>query len=403
MNAGGSKSLKVVSLLVSGILLAGATQLAFTAPATGGKIVWWGKKFSAWGEYGRRTNGAIEMDGEVVSNIVAIATDPTGAQLLALRNDGSVLTQLLDGYLRTNFPPELTNVAYVGRMENSSWATRRDGRVIGWSLGSDDSGELLGLRNVTGIVALDVNNYLALRNDGTVFGFTVDDHGTQDPATGLPVATFGFRLPLLPNAVKPVTINGKQLSNIVSLLSTNSDPTGSNPLALTKDGTVLCLGCDPVPERTFKSIEEENRFAQGLGDERAHFNFLSANPLLVNGQALTNIAGFASGNGYVLALRRDGTVISWRSAYHGDASVPEGLANVIAICAANHTRLALKSDGTVVAWGEDSPGQSIAPAGLSNVVAIAVGRMMSFAVTTGDIPSSVFIKSRKVVTDQKQP
>jgi len=53
--------------------------------------------------------------------------------------------------------------------------------------------------------------------------------------------------------------------------------------------------------------------------------------------------------------------------------------------------LALKSDGTVVAWGASYSGETSVPAGLSNVLTIAAGDVLSLALTTGDIPSSVFI------------
>ena len=93
----------------------------------------------------------------------------------------------------------------------------------------------------------------------------------------------------------------------------------------------------------------------------------------------------------VLALKRNGTVVAWSSNHSGETAVPEGLRNVIAIAADEHLSQALKSDGTVVAWGGNEFGQTSVPAGLSNVMAIAAGGWFSLALTTGNIPSSVFI------------
>ncbi len=78
--------------------------------------------------------------------------------------------------------------------------------------------------------------------------------------------------------------------------------------------------------------------------------------------ALTNVISVAAGHLHNLALRSDGTVISWGSI----TNPPDGLEGVIAIAAGDNHSLALKSDGRVVAWG-----RTTVPAGLDNVVAIA--------------------------------
>ncbi|MBI5771884.1 MAG: immunoglobulin domain-containing protein [Verrucomicrobia bacterium] len=83
---------------------------------------------------------------------------------------------------------------------------------------------------------------------------------------------------------------------------------------------------------------------------------------------LTSAMAIAAGNSHALALRTDGTVITWGSGT--GASVPAGLNNVVAVAAAHYFALALKSDGTVVTWGSGAP---TPPAGLAGVVAIAGG------------------------------
>ena len=75
-----------------------------------------------------------------------------------------------------------------------------------------------------------------------------------------------------------------------------------------------------------------------------------------------------------LALKSDGTVVTWGLKGTGEYTVPGGLNGAVAI-AANGYSLALKSDGTVVAWGTNYFNQAgpTAPCGLNDVVAIAAG------------------------------
>jgi hypothetical protein len=78
----------------------------------------------------------------------------------------------------------------------------------------------------------------------------------------------------------------------------------------------------------------------------------------------------AAGNPWQMVLTGDGTVVTWESYL---PAVPEGLSSVKAI-AVGWYGLALKEDGTVVSWGSNEYGQDVAPAGLSGVVAIAAGK-----------------------------
>ncbi len=123
-------------------------------------------------------------------------------------------------------------------------------------------------------------------------------------------------------------------------------------------------------------------------------------------QALTPVAvkkTIAGGVDFSLALKTDGTVLSWGSDTYGALGddVPiaakntpvavAGLTNVVAIASGSGHSLVLKQDGTVMAWGRDTNGQlgddaaiankstPVPVAGLTNIVAIAAGGFHSLA------------------------
>ena len=113
----------------------------------------------------------------------------------------------------------------------------------------------------------------------------------------------------------------------------------------------------------------------------------SLEPIAVEG--VTDVVAIAAGGGHALALRGDGTLLSW-----GDGVltpvVISGLDAVIAIAAGGGHSLALRSDGRVYAWGANTFGQlgdgTTADRALAqpvpdlvNVVAIAAGGSHSLA------------------------
>jgi alpha-tubulin suppressor-like RCC1 family protein len=85
-----------------------------------------------------------------------------------------------------------------------------------------------------------------------------------------------------------------------------------------------------------------------------------------------NIVAIATGAGFYLALRSDGTVVAWGDDLSGGTDVPAGLTNVVAIAAEENNGFALQANGVVVGWGVDyyGQGQIGSGSGLSNVVSI---------------------------------
>jgi hypothetical protein len=350
--------------------------LPFLAPAQTnvptGKVVWW---VSGRAEpnflhryYFSDANGVIENDGEIVTNIVAISANIL--QALALTSDGKVLDFGFNPNGEDQIRPELSNIVSVVAERNASWVVRHEGTAA--MLGSDkDQAKVIdNLSNVVSVTwAGGMNYYLALKNDGTVLGIRLDNP-----------------------AIQQVRVHGQILSNVLALAAM-----GYTPLVLKTDGTVLCLGYQTPGAPPVKPRFEmhDGNLWEYLGGESEYlpYQYASADPVIVRGRPLTNIVALSSEEGHALALKTDGTVVGWQmnwGTYSFDAaSTPAGLGNAIAIAGGN---MALKRDGTVISWGNDGVETKDIPSGLSNVVAIAEGGGFGLAITTGNIPSSIFVR-----------
>jgi len=85
---------------------------------------------------------------------------------------------------------------------------------------------------------------------------------------------------------------------------------------------------------------------------------------------LSNVVAIAAGSSHSLALKSDGTVVSWGTWGTDQLRVPDGLANVVAIGAGGGS-VALKADGTLAVWGRWGISTTNIPPELTNVVAVA--------------------------------
>jgi HEAT repeat protein len=340
-------------------------QRSLCAESHEGLVVWWGVDVARHSAHSGHTNGVIESGNEILSNVVAVAAGHL--QGLALKSDGAVLSFGLNIFGGNSVPPGLSNVVSIAAEGSSCWAIKRDGAVSRWGNGDqDDANIVAGLSNVTAIAWGGDKNYLALKDDGTVLGFRLDDQP----------------------GVRQVKVHGQVLNNVVALA-----PMGFTPLVLKSNGAVFSLGYQTpgVPPSEPRIEVHDHVVYEYLGGESARlpYEYTTADPVMIGGQPLDNVIALAcSAGGCALALKRDGTVVAWGPDYDGLTEPPAGLTNVIAIAPG----LALKRDGTVVAWGNNLFGQTSVPDGLSNVVAIAAGGDFNLALTTGSVPSSVFIQ-----------
>ena len=88
---------------------------------------------------------------------------------------------------------------------------------------------------------------------------------------------------------------------------------------------------------------------------------------------LTNVVNIAAGAYHSLALLRDATIVAWGDNSYGQTNVPASATNVIAVAAGYYHNLALRADGTVIAWGKSANAQTNVPSSATNIVAISAG------------------------------
>jgi alpha-tubulin suppressor-like RCC1 family protein len=184
--------------------------------------------------------------------------------------------------------------------------------------------------DLTNAVALAASTHmLALKSDGTIAGWGLNDYGQATVPAGL--------------------------SNVVAVAAGSA-----HSLALKADGRVVAWGYD----------------FGGWGLTNVPTN-------------LTNAVGIAAGSLHSLALRSDGTVVGWGYNAYGQATPPAGLSNVVGLTANHDATVALKANGTVTHWGNgyyggDSLANIIGVMGRGRMLALRNDhRMLGWGWTTG--------------------
>src|SRR4051794_8525453 len=80
--------------------------------------------------------------------------------------------------------------------------------------------------------------------------------------------------------------------------------------------------------------------------------------------------------GSATSSRAGGLVAAWGDNSLGQTTLPPGVNNIKAVAASHSFSMALKTDGTLLTWGQGLPG---IPPGLSKIKAIAAGESHALA------------------------
>jgi alpha-tubulin suppressor-like RCC1 family protein len=255
------------------------------------------------------TNGVVRINGQVLGDIVSVAAGDGFS--LALKKDGTLVT-----WGENYVPAGLTNIKAIAAAWGDNWVLKQNGTVVGWNSqpSNPQYGQLLSAENLSNVVAIAVGSgpnstrNVALKSDGTVvrWGGGETIYNDQTPPTSL--------------------------SNVVTIAAGSS-----HTLALKNDGTVIGWGFNDV--------------GQATGIPTTNAPNISAGQVTIEGQILNNVASIAAGHGYSMALKRDGTIVTWGRMVNDlyPATVPAGLSNVVAIAAGDNFCLAITTDSAVAA------------------------------------------------------
>lgn len=243
-----------------------------------------------------------------------------------------------------------------------SLAVRVDGGVLAWGLGT--SGQLgagsdffwanwprsvIGLGPDSGVVGVAAgdDHSLAVKADGSVLAWGSDSYG-QLGVGDVTISSGQWR------QTTPVPVSGIGPGSGVRQVAAS----GIHSLALLIDGTVLAWGSND---------------RGGLGTGQANGTIRVPAPVTGLGPG-SGVVAIAAGRSHNLALRADGTVLSWGSnsfsqlghqdpPTSGISTVPQQVAGlgpgsgVVAIATGADHSLARLAHGSLLAWGDDRTGQ----------------------------------------------
>jgi alpha-tubulin suppressor-like RCC1 family protein len=363
---------------------------------------------------------AAHCSGSVLTNVSQIAIG--FSHDLILLDDGTVLGWGTNnnGNLGNNQPgvPSATPVQVSGLSsgssitaitvgQNFSFALKSDGSVLAW--GNNNNGQLgdgtatskstpvpvvcrqqdaagsafcSGARYLQGVTALAAGNgsSFGLLADGSMLSWGSNAFGQLGDGTTAPrrvpanVCAIGASAPCL------VTNNNV----LYGVSKTFGSSLSNSAYAIESDGTVLAWGSN-----------SNGQIGDGTTAQRT-------TPVQVSGLGSgSGVTAIAAGGLHCLALKSNGTALSWGNNSNGQlgngtifaktAPVQTlGLGSgsgVIALASGDKSTLALRSDGSVLAWGNNANGQ------LGNGTLANMNTPIQVVCRAGDVPASTFCSS----------
>lgn len=368
------------------LILAGGEGHSLSLTADGNLWAWGANDLGQLGD-GSLLESLLPLHVSQTSELIGVTSLASGYNhAVAVRFDGTVWAwgdnvfgQLGDGYpgVNKNIPvsvsgPDgfgnLSSVQAVAAGKFHSVALKNNGTV--WAWGYNEFGQLgdnepaaskpapvqvvEGFGNLTGIrvVSAGALHTLALKHNKTVLAWGINDNGQ------LGDGTLNQR-----NSATQV----QDLTDIEAIVAG-----GYHSLALKSDGTVWSWG-----DNDFGQLGDGN---EGDRDESTPADAIASIPVQAGFGILSGIQAIAAGNGYSLALGRDGVVWAWgynefgqlcngESGFDLDgkpkiSNIPvkvddfgDPTAKIITIAAGFRHTLLMKSDGTIWACGENATGQ----------------------------------------------
>lgn len=333
---------EVSGLGASAVAVAGSVSHKLALMAEGSVMAWGSNEHGALGD-GTRRDRRDPVPVRDLDGVVAVAAGASHS--LALRADGSVLAwgdnswgQLCDGTRQDRHTPVAVRdldggVTAMVAGDYMSLALRSDGSVVGWGVSVADK---LGMDHIpdrpvqvpgldSGIVAVaTAGQYrLALADDGSViaWGLTAE-RLVPTPVKGLPVGAVA------------IAMGGY----------------GYHSLALISDGSLLAWGDNP-----------HGQLGDGTTTKRP-------TPVAVTGLG-SGVAAIAAGHSCSFAVSRDGAALAWgwnQEGQLGDGTIvdrhsPVVMAGLDSSVRALAPRVALRDDGSVVSWGGEQPADEPPP------------------------------------------
>jgi alpha-tubulin suppressor-like RCC1 family protein len=255
------------------------------------------------------TNQLVKIEGRILKDVVSVAAGEGFG--LALKKDGTLVTW------GVNYIPDIVsnNVMSIAAAGFDSLAVKSNGTIVEWESekslpGYDQAGVVEGISNVTAVAigrTYQGVRRVALKRDGTVvFWGSQSIYNDATPPPGL--------------------------GNVVAIAAGSAQS-----LAVLKDGTVTGWGF--------------NKAGQATGVPNTNEPYISAGKVTINGNELENVVAIAAGEGYSMALKKDGTVVTWGRMVNDlyPTFVPDGLNGVIVIAAGEFSCFAITTNAAVAA------------------------------------------------------
>ena len=314
-----------------------------------GTLLAWGNNLDGQLGDGTTTNSSTPVAVSSANNIVAVAAGAFHS--LALKSDGTLLAwgynghgSLGDGTFTSSSKPvaviSASNIVAISAFGHSV-ALKSDGTVLTWGFNQHGQlGDGTTTNRSTPSVVSSINNVVAiaagsthtlvLKSDGTLLSWGTNGFGQLGDGN-------------IPGRFTPGPVSN--VTDIVAIAAGRG-----HSLAIRSDGTLLSWGSNSSGQ---------------LGDGT---NVSRSTPVTVFNAS--NIIAIAVGGFHSLALRSDGTLLTWGSNTDGELGngsrinsstfIPVAVSSaskIVAIGAGQTYSVALKGDGTLLSWGTNPLGQ----------------------------------------------